>query len=310
MAKFCKKCGSRLDETTGLCTNCDTKKIGKHSNHNQLEANSKQVQSDNNISTERLNHERVERNGKKDKKSKKRAKRGEKKLQKKAKKTRGSKIRRFILGIILILVILSVSYTGAIIVLMHFEIVESPVIEQFLEKINLNSEDSEDYEVEYLDADEYFQENSDISSTIDAVGSENVPTEKEVMKILKKKGFKTYPISTEYDMDGTYYEEKEISKSSSDKHPMYITYYYTKKEELWTILVIDGDIMANPVSYNMQADSDKQIIVSESETITSYDNITNQFYRTVPNKSVLNVKVVKKINAKTLEKLTIEEMSK
>ena len=280
MAKFCKKCGSRLDETTGLCTNCDTKKIGKHSNHNQLEANSKQVQSDNNISTERLNNERVERNGKKDKKSKKRAKRGEKKLQKKAKKTRGSKIRRFILGIILILVILSVSYTGAIIVLMHFEIVESPVIEQFLEKINLNSEDSEDYEVEYLDADEYFQENSDISSTIDAVGSENVPT------------------------------EKEISKSSSDKHPMYITYYYTKKEELWTILVIDGDIMANPVSYNMQADSDKQIIVSESETITSYDNITNQFYRTVPNKSVLNVKVVKKINAKTLEKLTIEEMSK
>ena len=27
MAKFCGKCGSRLDETTGLCPNCDAEKL-------------------------------------------------------------------------------------------------------------------------------------------------------------------------------------------------------------------------------------------------------------------------------------------
>lgn len=27
MAKFCGKCGAKLDETTGLCPNCDAEKI-------------------------------------------------------------------------------------------------------------------------------------------------------------------------------------------------------------------------------------------------------------------------------------------
>ena len=30
MAKFCGKCGSKLDETTGLCPNCDAAKIKRY----------------------------------------------------------------------------------------------------------------------------------------------------------------------------------------------------------------------------------------------------------------------------------------
>lgn len=29
MAKFCGKCGTKLDETTGLCPNCNAEKIVK-----------------------------------------------------------------------------------------------------------------------------------------------------------------------------------------------------------------------------------------------------------------------------------------
>ena len=31
MAKFCGKCGARLDETTGLCPNCDADKLKRES---------------------------------------------------------------------------------------------------------------------------------------------------------------------------------------------------------------------------------------------------------------------------------------
>ena len=31
MAKFCGKCGTRLDETTGLCPNCDADKLKRES---------------------------------------------------------------------------------------------------------------------------------------------------------------------------------------------------------------------------------------------------------------------------------------
>ena len=31
MAKFCGKCGTRLDETTGLCPNCDADKSKRES---------------------------------------------------------------------------------------------------------------------------------------------------------------------------------------------------------------------------------------------------------------------------------------
>ena len=29
MAKFCGKCGAKLDEATGLCPNCDADKLNK-----------------------------------------------------------------------------------------------------------------------------------------------------------------------------------------------------------------------------------------------------------------------------------------
>lgn len=46
MAKFCGKCGAKLDEATGLCPNCEADKIKKESTQSQPSEVPKQVQAD------------------------------------------------------------------------------------------------------------------------------------------------------------------------------------------------------------------------------------------------------------------------
>ena len=46
-------------------------------------------------------------------------------------------------------------------------------------------------------------------------------------------------------------------------------------------------------------------IRDRSNTVMSYDGTTNRFYETIPNKSSLIVKTVDRIDAETLENLTI-----
>ena len=69
---------------------------------------------------------------------------------------------------------------------------------------------------------------------------------------------------------------------------------------------INGYIMANPVTYNYETDSNVQTIISEKNTVMSYDATTNTFFETIPNISALNIKVVDKIDSKTLENLMEE----
>lgn len=158
------------------------------------------------------------------------------------------------------------------------------------------------------DAKDYLHENSQVINAIDVNKSEDTLTEAESFSTFRERGFKDYPITTEYSADGNFNDATEISSSSSAKHPMYQTYYVNDSDELWIVSLIGGDIVANPVSYNMQSASETQLIVSESEIITSYDSSTNTYYKTVPNESALIVRVVDKIDADTLDILTIEEL--
>ena len=52
------------------------------------------------------------------------------------------------------------------------------------------------------------------------------------------------------------------------------------------------------------------MLLSESDQLISYDSATNQFYETEPDSSIIKVIKVKKIDAETLEKYTVEELSK
>ena len=168
-------------------------------------------------------------------------------------------------------------------------------------------DETESFKVESTEADEFYEQNSHVISEVDVNNSGVVQTEAELCENLAKRGFEDYPVTTEYSMDGEYFDATTISEESSEKHPIYQMYYITSNEEVWTIFIINGSIMANPVSYNMQSEG-VQVMISESETVTSYDSTTNKFYETIPDKSVLFVKKVEEINTETLERLTFVEI--
>ncbi len=161
-------------------------------------------------------------------------------------------------------------------------------------------------DVDYPDIKAYFEENSEIKSVTKVKKSKNNLSEKDVIKELEDRGFNQYPVTTNYSIDGVFDDEKEVSADSKNKHPVYETYYVTEKGELWVISVIDGTITANPSYYNLEKTDKTPILVSESQEVVSYDVSTNSYYRTIPNKSVLDVRIVDKIDAKTIEEYKME----
>lgn len=300
MPNFCGKCGTRLDDATGLCPKCNANTMNgtwkPDNNHNRtVQPNVQPPKRD-------YNKQGGYRQRKPDNWSG---------------VSLGKRIKRFILKFILIVLLLFIVSAGGLGALVYFDIVDAPVVEDILGRIGIKKIKKEepkpeevvinpdDYKVEPEDAKKYFEENSQIMSEVDANQSKDVLTEKQVIALLKERGF-TDPVTTSYAMDGTYNEETEVNDSSSVKHPAYQTFYVNKNEEVWAIAVIDGDIMANPLSYNMEAASDAQVTVAESDTVTSYDSATNKFFKTVPNGDVMNVIVVERIDAATLNELTVE----
>lgn len=272
MAKFCGKCGSKLDETTGLCPKCDVEQPEKASAGSA----------------------------------------------KKTKKSKGKKIRHFLLKVILCALLLGTLAAGVTGALVYFDVVDIPVVSAIFDKMDLstwknhedNNEDESNYKVDPVDAEKYYNENSQILSELEIKDSKEILTEKKAVKVFSDRGFDSYPITTEYDMNGKYSNPVEISGSSSKKHPIYTTYYVNTAGEIWSVSIIDGDVIAYPVSYNMQSKSGIEVVAAESDVITSYDSETNKFFKTIPDSSVLTVKVVKKVNADSLKKMTIEVMNK
>lgn len=232
----------------------------------------------------------------------------EKKNGKKNKRKKGSlgKIffRVMLILILLIVIVIALDYYG----FLQFLLGEADQNEVNREKVEELVDDMlEDVQIEHPDADTYYDQNAEVLATIEVTKSEDVLTEKEVERTLAERGFSDYSIWSEYSMDGEYYGAQEIV-GTEDKHPIYETYYVTGNNEMWTIIVTNDSVVANPVSFNMQSCLDAQVVFSETNVITSYDSVTNKFYESIPNESELIVYVVDKIDANTIDKLTIEEI--
>lgn len=159
---------------------------------------------------------------------------------------------------------------------------------------------------ESFNVKDYFKVNSDIKSVDSVKNSKNSLSESNVVAELRKRGFNDYPVTYNYSMNGEYSGSQTASETSDEKHPVYETYYVTAKEEVWIISVIDGTIMATPSSYNMAHSEKVAVLLSESNEIVSYDSSSNSFYRTIPKSTALDVRVVDKIDAKTLEAINLE----
>ena len=158
----------------------------------------------------------------------------------------------------------------------------------------------------WIDAKEYYGNNSELIEIIPAEESENALNESEVTQLLLNKGFNESPITYDFSITGDYVGKTEISEGSTDIHPMYQTLYLSKNEEVWVIYVINNSVFAYPFSFNMDSNLSVEMLISESENVTSYDDATNQFYITVPHSSEIYIHTVGDINAETLDGLTIE----
>ncbi len=157
-------------------------------------------------------------------------------------------------------------------------------------------------------ATDYYKNNSKLIKIIKVEESDDVLTETKSKSILKSKGFGDNPISYDYSITGNRIDDTEVTDGSTDAHPMYQTLYLSQNGEVWAIYVINGSVFANPVSFNLESNLEAQLLFSETETLTSYDDKTNQFYVTIPQASEVILKTVEKIDAASLDKLTIEKI--
>ena len=292
---FCSKCGMKLNEQTGKCPNCDEK--------TKMDTAS----SDSNIS--------INGNPKEDQNIKKTN--GEQEVKKESKK-------KTIVVITIVIVVLLIGIgVGIGVFMVHNEknanVPNNGEIQETqstagTETTTPNEENEEvdlgsNYEVPEFDAEAYFRENTTLKSTFDVASSQSIHTESEAYDSFVERGFDGSQVMYEYTMDGTYLGENEISRSSSSKHPMYQTYYATTSGDIWMILEINGSFFATPITYNFSNTQNVPVIVSETDTITSYDSSTNKFYVNIPNASQTVIKTVSKIDAETIEKLTSEEFN-
>lgn len=188
-----------------------------------------------------------------------------------------------------------------------------------------NREDAERYEppadylVEIPDADEYYAENGTIVSKTPAKGSPNLHTEEEAIRNLEDRGFNQYEVTSDWTMDGELipYTDSEgqdganaVGGNPNEKHPSYQTYYITARGELWSVTEVNGAVFAVPVSYNMESGRGVQVIFTEGSTLISYYSESGTFYETIPNGRTVLAFRVDRIDAETLEQLTMEEIDR
>lgn len=156
--------------------------------------------------------------------------------------------------------------------------------------------------------EEYYEDIAELIDVIPVEDSDSVLTETEVKSFLEERGFDDYPITYQFLINGEDVGETEILDGSTDTHPMYQTFYLSENSEVWTVYVINGDIFAYPASFNLESDLGAELLVSESEKLTSYYKKSNKFYVTIPYESAAIVIVVDRIDAEALDALCIEEI--
>ncbi|MBR4727942.1 MAG: hypothetical protein IK080_08655 [Clostridia bacterium] len=161
---------------------------------------------------------------------------------------------------------------------------------------------------EPVDMEAYYGENGRIVSVVQADQSTALHTEADAVRNLTGRGFSQFPVTSDFSIDGEYREPEEVSDGSTQLHPIYETNYITRNGDVWVIYEINGQCLANPVSYNMGSGNSAQLIFSERDTVMSYDASGNRFYETLPDESALIIRVIDRIDAETLESLTKGEI--
>ncbi|MBO5609976.1 MAG: FHA domain-containing protein [Eubacterium sp.] len=160
------------------------------------------------------------------------------------------------------------------------------------------------------DALEYYSNYSDLLSVTKVDEAENVYTEKESVVELESRGFDKYDVESEYDMNGELLEETVRNGKSETKHPIYQTYYESASGDVWIVFLMHNEIIAYPVSYNVESDQESPVVLSEKDFVISYDGISNAYYENIPQKSELIVVNAGRIDSVLLDNMTKEEIDR
>lgn len=341
MGKFCTKCGTPVDEATGLCPKCTQQRVCNETENapsSRFDTEKSKAENAVRVAEEKFKKKEEKKRAwaaakkryAQDVSAKKAIFKQAKKDKKKAKLAAMStkqKLGRVLLKLLLVVLLLALLAGGGY---LGFRALfpsankgtsdgDAPAVtpptntEQSqnsggsIGKHNAPTGDMPNqYAPSKTDADKFFEENSEIVSEIPAATAGR--TEEQAYQNLTQRGFTAQPITAEYTMDGTYTEAQAISATGTDKHPIYSTFFVTTSGDLWVIFEINGAVFANPVSFNAERWNGAQIMLSETETITSYDSTLNKFYVTKPSEAALDVKVIARIDAATLDALTAWEV--
>lgn len=293
---YCTKCGKKINGNSRFCTNCGTP-ISKVSNDTFEEDHG------NNISVDDKTAEEILNNGSNDK--------GEADPPLPPDNNNNDdggdeppepKKRKWFIAVLCLLII-----AVGVFAVDYFDIFKVPVVDDILKRTGLKDLEYED--IEYPDAEDYYEENSEVINVIPVSESDDIQTENEIAAEMSERGFSIEAAYSEYSMEGEFSNPSYILETSDTEHPIYKEYFMTSNEEMWILYSINGQFAAYPVSYNMESTRNVPVMIAESNVLTSYDSETNSFYETIPNDTEMLVIVVEEINVAVLEEYNSEVLS-
>ena len=89
---------------------------------------------------------------------------------------------------------------------------------------------------------------------------------------------------------------------------MYQTSYVNANNEIWNIYIVNGEVMAEPLSFDLMNAFGSRIMFTETDHLTSYDSANNQFITSVPKEDELKMYTVDRLDADFMEKNTAAEL--
>lgn len=197
MEKFCGKCGSKLDEATRLCPNCDADKIKQRYNKTK----------ETEIPVQERGIGSISQNQNMDKRAKKKELKVRNKAAKKEKRANwstGKKVRRFFLKLILAVVFLAVLAVGITGMLTYSDVIDIPIVEEVLDKLGFYSKG--------ISTSELYQRYSEINNQAlkieekyandGSVSNEQLPALLEELSVLAEQ-YKKQGILESYDVEET-----------------------------------------------------------------------------------------------------------
>ena len=150
----------------------------------------------------------------------------------------------------------------------------------------------------------YFEENGEIISVVPVKQSKDVLSEAEAAAAFEKRGF-LQSLQYSFTMEGEYLGPTDAGRSS-EKYPMYQSWYVAGDENVWLLYCINGSFIAFPAFYGSEEDAAAvPILFTETDGMWSYDG-NNRFYLTRPNGNEAIMIQIDAINAETLDGLTKE----